>query len=184
MAQWDLDINIDFSYSRTMDSDMVLESSLCLVVMVPGVSKGHQISQSPVAVCIRGPNMDPRGGLAHWDQPGPQRQQEPWISTQILDTVGPGTPAWPLAAAQPGQIFPSVYSLLPSPRPQAASSPPASAKSSLSSFLPFRVFLQNHPLLSLHFSTTHFLTVVRPTYLGPQGTGQGPSWQTLEDPAG
>lgn len=167
-----------------MDSDMVLESSLCLVVMVPGVSKGHQISQSPVAVCIRGPNMDPRGGLAHWDQPGPQRQQEPWISTQTLDTVGPGTPAWPLAAAQPGQTFPQSIPYCPhhGPRRQAAL-PHLSSPHCLHFFLS-ESFCRTIPFLSLHFSTTHFLTVVRPTYLGPQGTGQGPSWQTLEDPAG
>ena len=66
VAPWDLGINIDLSYSRAMDSDMVLGSSLGLVViMVPGGGKGHQISRSPVAVWIRDPNMNPRGSLAH-----------------------------------------------------------------------------------------------------------------------
>lgn len=127
---------------------------------------------------------------------GPKRWPSPlgsaWTSTAtgaVDINTAPGycwtrDPRLALGSSPAWTDLPSVYSLLPSPRPQAAGSPPASAKSSLSSFLPFRVFLQNHPLLSLHFSTTHFLTVVRPTYLGPQGTGQGPSWQTLEDPAG
>ncbi|KAL6086722.1 hypothetical protein STEG23_026214 [Scotinomys teguina] len=103
VATWTIKINIDLCCGRTMNPDMVLSSSLCLIVTMAsgeGPHHHHGPSSSMNPGSKHGPRRQPR--LPNYrNQHGTGWQQEPWTSTQTLLTVGPGTQTQPLAAAWP-----------------------------------------------------------------------------------
>lgn len=98
MTPWDMGINIDFSYGRTTYTDIILADSLVLVVtIVPGGNKGLPMDTALVGSKVMDNNMEQEGAPGHWNE----QQQESWISTQTLASIGSGSEIWPLAATQP-----------------------------------------------------------------------------------
>lgn len=154
VAPWDMDINIDLSCSRT--TDMVLDSSLGLIVtMVPGGGKGHPYWHDSSGRVTWGPIYSlrslpsPLESAWHSTSTGAMdiNTDPGYCRTRVADMAPGSSPvwlsSWPWVANRPP---PSVYSSLPSPWSQVSSRPLTSVYSLPFWFLPFCVFPQcmNH----------------------------------------